>query len=349
MNVTSGIVVAVVDDSTTCTYPTSFAQIEVSIDMPAISTSLGRRIEAIDQMNNLAFDTRHIAQDAHELGACKVANFASPQALHPLHGEVFKKQAVVSFGQLMRQLEKPIAATINDTLVDARDNPAGFLPTPRELYLAGKVLLGLFECGHCLAIVQRRFNRLAVRRSEESLQSKIKTRAVTRRGLVALVDFFLYYKVEPKIVECIALDCYRFDAKRNVAALAVLVDSALNVDTIATEQFPTRLLERERGVLLNLLKGWRCGLNLALEIAKEQLVGAVNALGYVLDGLRTHKIPVGIARQFLELGQVFHQVVLIQALAKKTIVATVQGDTVVIDQTRNINLPIEMLILFRAI
>src|SRR5690606_3653701 len=117
----------------------------------------------------------------------------------------------------------------------------------------------------------------------------------------ALVDFFLHHKVEVEIAQRVALDCDRLDARGDVAALAVSVDSALDVDAVSFEQLPTSLLESERTVFFDLFeRGWR-GLDLALEVAKEQFVGAVNALRYVLNGLRTNQIPVSIARQFLEL------------------------------------------------
>ena len=35
------------------------------------------------------------------------ANFATPQGLHSLHGQVLEEQIVILVGQFMRQLEEP--------------------------------------------------------------------------------------------------------------------------------------------------------------------------------------------------------------------------------------------------
>jgi hypothetical protein len=56
-----------------------------------------------------------------------------------------------------------------------------------------------------------------------------------------------------------------------------------------------------------------------------------------------------IARQLLEPGYVSHQVVPAQSLTRQTVVATVQGDAVVINQPGNVYLLVQALILFRAV
>ena len=71
--------------------------------MSATRTRFGRWIEAINQMNNLAFGGCNITQYAHELGTGQVVYFATPKSLHPLHGQIFKEQLIILVGQLMRQ------------------------------------------------------------------------------------------------------------------------------------------------------------------------------------------------------------------------------------------------------
>lgn len=317
--------------------------------MTTVETGLRRRIEAINQMNNFVFGGCNIAQDAHELGAGKVAYFATPKALHPLHGQVFKEQLIVLSGQFMRQLEEPVTTLVDHGLVDASDNHTGFLPTTGILDLTRKTLLGGLQFSHCLPKVQRRFNRLPIVADEESLQTKIKACAVTRHGLIALVDFFLDNEVEPEIAQRIPLDRHRLDVLWNVPALAVLVDLALDVDPVSTEQLPARLLEREGTVLLDLLKTWWRSPDLALEVAKEQLIRLVDALYDVLDGLAANKIPVGIARELLELGEMPHQVVLAQTFAGQAIVPAMQGNTMVVDQPGDVYLLMQAPILFRPV
>jgi hypothetical protein len=78
-------------------------------------------------------------------------------------------------------------------------------------------------------------------------------------------------------------------------------------------------------------------------------IPVVNALHHVLNSLRTNQVPMSIARQLLEPGYVADQVVPAQTLTRQTVVAPVQGDTVVIDQPGNVYLPVQALILFRAV
>lgn len=348
MDVYSGVVVAVMDDATTGANPTPIRQFQL-LDMPAIGTGLRRRIEAVNQMNNFAFGGCNILQDAHKLGARQVIHFAPPHGLHPLHSKVFKEQIVVPVRQLMCQLEEPIAATVDHALIDTCDSPPRLVPVARTFALARHTALRLAQFIKRLVIVQRGLNLLPVRCGEESLQTKIKTCAVTCHGLIALVDFFLHHKVEVEIAQRVALDCDRLDARGNVTTLAVLIDLALNVDAVAFKQFPTSLLKREGSVLLDLLeRGWR-GLDLALKIAKEQLVSAVNALCNVLNRLRTNQLPMSIAGQLLELGQMLHQCVSMQVLAGQPVIAPMKRDAVVVNQARNVNLLMQMLILFCAV
>lgn len=83
-----------------------------------------------------------------------------------------------------------------------------------------------------------------------------------------------------------------------------------------TDELPSSLFEREGRILLNLLESWWACANLALEIAKEQLIGFINALNNVLNGLRANKIPVREAVKLFRLGQMFHQLKLVDSLAK---------------------------------
>jgi hypothetical protein len=173
-----------------------------------------------------------------------------------------------------------------------------------------------------------------------------------RQILLGLLEFS---KVEPEIGKIIPFDCHRSDVSGNVPTFAVLVLPALNAHPVAVKQLPSRLLEREGTVFLDLLEAGRRGLDFALKIAEEQVVRLVNArptpawAHHVLNGLRANQVPMRIARQLLEPGYVSHQVVPAQSLTRQTIVAAVPGDAVVIDQPGNVYLPVQALILFRAV
>ncbi len=308
-------------------------------------------------MNNLAFSGCNVAQNSHELATSQIAYFAPPQSLHPLHAQVFKEQLVELIGQEVGDFEEPVTALVNHSLMNARDNLAGFLPAARELNLAGKILLRLFQFSHCFTIVQWRFNLLTVRCGEEGFQTKVKPCAVTRHGLIVLVWFRLDHEVEVEIAERITFDGDRLRPQWgpasgrgwNITRLGELVDHTLNANSVFVEQLPPCLLEGERTISLHLLEAGRAGSNFTLEVAKEQLVALVDALDNILNRLRTDKVPVAILRQLLKLGDVLHQRVRIQAPTRQLVVSAMQRYAVVVDRARNVDLLMQMFILFLTV
>src|SRR5215218_2392768 len=118
MNIYSGVEVAVVGDSATITDPMPVRQAQ-GLDMTTRRAYLGRGTETVDQMYDLALGGSNILQNAHEFRAGNVAHFAPPQALHSLHGKVFKEQLIVLAGQIVRQFEEPITPLVDNALIDA--------------------------------------------------------------------------------------------------------------------------------------------------------------------------------------------------------------------------------------
>lgn len=319
------------------------------MDMSTSKTSFGRWIEAVNQADNFPFDVGNMLENTHELGAGQVAYLAPPKGLHPLHGQVFKEQMIEGIGQGVGALEEPVTALVDDRLIDARDDPLGLLPAARELNFARKMLVGALQCSHRLTIVQRAFNSFAYRGDQESLQTKVKPDAVTRSELSVLVDCFLSHKGEPEIAKTITLDGDSLNVCWNVAAFAEFIDLALYLHLVIIKQFPTGLLESKATILLTLLQAWRRRANLVLEITEEQLIGFVDTINNVLDSLATNQVPRLITLTLFQLGDMFHQDKLVQALPGQSIIASMQGNTVIIDQSCNVNLLVQYLILFRPI
>jgi len=317
--------------------------------MAAIVAGLRRWIEAIHQMNNFAFDGGDVGKNTHELAAGKVTNFATPQRLHPLHAQVFKEQIVKLIGQEVRDFEEPITAFIHHPLIDAGYNLSGFLPSTRKLNFACQVLLSKFQFDHRFTIVQRAFNRLSIGCGEECLQTKVEPCAVTCHGLIVLVDWFINNKVHKEIAERITFNCDRLDAIWNITRLGELINIALNTNSVFVEQLPPCLLEGERTISLHLLEAGRAGSNFTLEVAKEQLIALVDALDNILNRLRTDKVPVAMLRQLLKLGDVLHQRVRIQAPTRQLVVSAMQRYAVVVDRARNVDLLMQMFILFLTV
>lgn len=319
------------------------------IHRTAVATRLGAWIEAINHPNKLALDVSNVFQNAHELRSGKVANLASPYRLHPLHGKVFKEKCVIAVGQLMRKLKEPVAPTIDNRLIETCDVRFGFLPVIRSLALTGHRTLRKLQIVHSLAIVQWAFDLLSVRRCEKDFHTKVEPCAVTCQDSGALVDLFLDNEVQIEIAQRITLHGHGFDIGGDIARLAELVHLATNDNLIYVKQFPTCLLKREAAVLFHFLEAWWTGANLTFEIAKEKLVRLVNAVANILNGLRIDKIPMRISVKPFQLGDVFHQDKLVQALACQAIVPAMQSDAVVVNQPSDVNLLMQVLILFRAI
>lgn len=300
-------------------------------------------------MNNFALSGCDIGQDSHKLATGKVAYLAAPQGLHSLHAKVFKEELVISIGQVVRKLKEPVTALIDHALMQARDGRFGLAPIRRKLDFAGQLALGGLQFSHSLTIVQRTINLFTVRRSEESFQTKVESCAVTRQDAVGLVDLFLNDEVQKKIAKTITLNGDSLNVRWNIAAFAEFIDLTLNADLVVLKQLPTGLFEGETAVLLDLLKTWGRRSHFALEIAKEQLIGFVNALDNILDRLATNHVPMAVFGQAFQFGDVFHQGIRVQALAEQAIVPAMQGNTVVINQATDIDLPVQVLILFRPI
>ena len=258
-------------------------------------------------MNNFALSGCNIGQDVHKLATRQVAYLAAPQPLHPLHGEVFKEQLVVSIRQIMGKFEEPVTALVDHELMQARDGRFRLAPVVGKLDLVGHLALGGLQFGHSRAIVQRAFNLFTVRRGEECFQPKVKARAFTRRGLMNWVTLFLNNEVQIKIAKTVTLDSDSLDIRaqwrvpfgREIAAFAELIDNAPDLDLVTLKQLPAGLFKRKAAVLLDFLEAWGRGLYLALEIAKEQLIGFINALDNVLSRLGVNLDPVAVLRQAL--------------------------------------------------
>lgn len=338
--------ISIMDDATTGTSPFSFFYTKGLVDMTTIKTSFAGRIEAINQMYNLALGGSDITQYAHEFRSSKVAHFAPPQSLHPLHVKVFKEQLIVLVGQFVRQLKEEVSALVDHRLIDARYNGFGFLPTTGKLDLAGKILLSNLQFCHCPTIVQWAFNLIAIRCDQECFEAKIKTCTVTRHGLIVLTCFFLGDKEQIKIAKTVTFDRDGLDVRWNIPALAELIDRALNLDSVFAKQLPTCLFEGEAAVLLDLLESGWTSANLALEVAKEQLIRLVDSLYYILDRLTTYKTPMCVLCQSLELSYMPLQSIQIQTLSSQFVVAAMQGNAMVIDRPGNVDLLMQQSILF---
>ena len=77
---------------------------------------------------------------------------------------------------------------------------------------------------------------------------------------------------------------------------------------------------------------------------KKQLIGTVDPFCYILNSLRTKRVPKSKMFSFLEFCYMLFDSIGVYALLKASIVSTVQGNQVIVDPTGNVDFAIEMLV-----
>ena len=78
------------------------------------------------------------------------------------------------------------------------------------------------------------------------------------------------------------------------------------------------------------------------QVAEKELVAFVDALRYILNGLRTDFFPKGIFLSRFQLGEMFFQAIGIKRLAKHAIVPLVQRNAVIVDAAGDIDLSMQL-------
>jgi hypothetical protein len=106
-----------------------------------------------------------------------------------------------------------------------------------------------------------------------------------------------------------------------------LIDSIPYLDSITTQKLVSSLLKSERLIFLDFLKTWWS--DSFFVVLKEQLVGFINALTDILNGLRAYQLPEGIT--FPQLGYVFLKFGTVQVFAPHQVVPTMKSNRMVIN------------------
>ena len=68
-----------------------------------------------------------------------------------------------------------------------------------------------------------------------------------------------------------------------------------------------------------------------------------------MNRLTTDHVPKAILRQLLKFRDMFHQLILVQTFASQLVVAPMQSNRMIPDNPRNIDLLMQVLILFRLV
>ena len=80
------------------------------------------------------------------------------------------------------------------------------------------------------------------------------------------------------------------------------------------------------------------------QVAEKELVAFVDALRYILNGLRTDFFPKGVFCKLLQSGEMIFQAIDIKRLAEHAIVPLVQSNAVVVDTAGDVNLSMQFAV-----
>lgn len=318
--------------------------------MTTARTGLGRRIEAVNEMNQLTLTGCDVLQNVAEPRKGDVSNLAAPKLVHGFDIQRFQNDDVKAVGQVMRQFEEPIPALVGDPLVNPVQVVFGLCPVRRSFGLPRHSTAGFAQVFQVDFEELRRSNLFAVRQGEEGFQTEV----CANDGVTQSVDFFLLClnrKADEQLTERGAFDRDRLDRAEDFPAFAELVNLTPNANLVGADQLPTRLLEGERCIFLDLAKA-RTGkalADLARFVLEEKLITTVNALTNILNGLCINQVPKLVLGQLLQLRYVLLHRVHVDVLPGQLEVPSMKGNAMIPDDPANVNLVMQMLILFASV
>lgn len=318
--------------------------------MTTARASFGRRIEAVNEMHKLTLTGGDVLQNIAELAKGDVTDLATPKSVHGFDIQRFQNDDVKAVGQVMGQLEEPVPSLVGDSRVNPVEVVFGFMPVSRAFDLPGHSTAGLAQVFQVGFEGLRGSYFFAVGQGEEGFQTKV----CANDGITQSVDFFLfrlYGKANEQLTERVPLDCDRLDCAEDFPALAEFVHLAADADLVGADQLPTRLFEGKRSVLLDLAKTRSCKAlcNLPSFVLEEQLITTINTLTNVLDGLCINQVPKIVFGKFFQLRNVLLHRVHVDVLPGQLEVPPMKGYAVIPDYARNVNLVMQMLILFASV
>lgn len=323
------------------------------MDAATMTASFARWIEPVNITNQLTLLPGDVFQNIQKHPERQVADLSAPHPFHATQIEGLQEQDVVSIRQVVGQLEEPVLALVAYPGVGYRQLAVGLAPVIRESLLSGKVTSGPPDFGQRLSEEQRGLYLVGIKAvvdSQEGLETKIKPRHFTGRGLEwGLCHCLRHTQIE--ITDTIPLDRNRLDLANQLPLFDILVHLTADPDAVGFQELVSRLLKREAGVLARLLEGGRPHLEapfVPYRLEKE-CVSLLDTLHDVLKRLRRNVIQPGVLVQLLEFGQMLHQGILIQMLARQLVVSLVERNTVVVGPTRQRDGVTQLTVSFRLV
>ena len=146
-------------------------------------------------------------------------------------------------------------------------------------------------------------------------------------------------EIEIDISQNIPLDGQSFHLTLDVAAFGIAIFLLRDINrAVFFVQFPSCLLERIGLVLTDFAESRRCSLTLALEIIPEQLIALIYALCDILLRLRANLFEIRKTSYLLQLRQMLLQGIQIQGLVVEFPIPFMQGNTMVVCHSTNVDL-----------
>jgi hypothetical protein len=249
------------------------------------------------------------------------------------------------------KFKEPISSLVGDSLVRQSQGTFGHPAIVGSLFLTGQGTIGLLDS---VDLLFEKLGRLylegfkTIMSGQERLQPEIKPRHLTGRGDRAW-KFLLQSEAEVQIIQPVTFDRNCLDLTNDIPVFAVLENTVPDFDLISIQELPACLLERKALEFANLAERGRGGSDAVFEVTKEKPIAFFNALCNILQRLRVERFQPGVLRKFLEFGQMLHQGILVQMLPGQFVIPLVQGNTMIVRFSRQVDRPMQVLILFVAI
>ena len=246
------------------------------LTMTTTATDLRSRLPTVYLHEQLAFQVAQVLDHWEKNRKTKIANLATPKALHRLDVQCLETKNVVHVGQFVSQLPEEVSPLVGNLPVRSRQRFLCSLSAVRPVLLPRQRTIQSPNRVQFRFEVLRTHVRFAALVGQERFQPKIEPADLIRAGFN--VGYFLFDReAHPKLFEIVAFDCDRLDFADDGARVTELVFELADTDSVASNQFPTCLLERDAVVLLDLFeaRSTRFKLRLALLIFEKSLIRVV--------------------------------------------------------------------------
>ena len=337
-------------NSAASTFPQTIPQGEFLVDPTARVASLAAWIPAVDQGDGATVLHSHEPEDLHERGEAEVGYLSAPQCFHAGEIQILKCDVLESPHQVECRLEVEILPYVGDLAVQQGKGALRLRSVVRSFFLSGKVLVCPFYFFQQLFKRLRGVDYTAVTEHQEFFHTEVTTRYFGSRGVASDTMIGVSDKDKVEIANSVPLDSQGFDLPDQFAGLVEPVRHSVDFYCIAGDGV-TGLFQGEAAKLGCFTKGWRSYFPLALRlyVAEKQGVALLDSLHHILNRLRAKVIPKCVAGAFLQLRDMLHQVKLVKVLSAPSVVAFMQGNTVVPNRCRNTYRAVQFPVLLAAV